>query len=321
MKILVIGGAGYIGAHTCKALHRAGHEVVVFDNLSAGHRSFVRWSPLLQGDVNELRAISEAMQGEHPDAVIHFAALAYVGESMSQPEPYYRTNVAGTLNVLQAMREASVERIVFSSSCATYGVPVKLPITEATPQQPINPYGRSKLMVEHMLADYAQAYGIGSVSLRYFNAAGADPDGEIGEIHDPETHLIPLVLQAAMGERNSVAIFGDDYPTPDGTCVRDYIHVQDLADAHVRAVERCTPAIAECFNLGNEQGYSVRQVVDRCGAVTGRDIPVQICGRRPGDPPILIADASRAREILGWTPAFSDLDQIIGSAWAFANRK
>lgn len=316
-NILVTGGAGYIGSHTAKALAGAGFTPVVFDNLQRGHERAVKWGPLVKGDLHDAAALDGAFAGYEPAAVVHFAAFAYVGESVSDPYLYYRNNVAGTLSLLEAMKRASCASIVFSSTCATYGIPKKVPITEDTPQVPVNPYGASKLMVERMLADAGTAYGLRSVALRYFNAAGSDPDGEIGEEHDPETHLIPLALHAAAGGR-PLWVFGDDYDTPDGSCIRDYIHVCDLADAHVLAVRRliCGGA-SRIFNLGNGRGYSVFEVMRTAERVTGLPVPHVISPRRPGDPPQLIANASRAIEELGWKPRFGALDDQIAHAWRF----
>ncbi len=315
MKVMVVGGAGYVGAHACKALAAAGHDPIVFDNLSTGHAHSVKWGPLIEGDLLQPLSLETALAATRPDAVMHFAALAYVGESMTHPDLYYRTNVTGTLNLLDAMRRAGVDRIIFSSTCATYGQPDRMPIVETTPQAPINPYGRSKLMIEQVLADYCKAFDMAAVALRYFNAAGADPDGEIGEEHDPETHLIPLVLQAAAGLSGSVRVFGQDYPTPDGTAIRDYVHVSDLADAHLRALDHLTPGRLNVFNLGNGMGTSVQQIIDRARNVTGRDIPAERAPRRPGDPPVLMADPSKARQELGWQTRHSDLDTILRTAW------
>ena len=320
MNILVTGGAGYIGSHACKALALAGYTPVAYDNLVYGHRWAVKWGPFEEGDIHDRDRLDRVMKKYSPEAVMHFAAYAYVGESVTDPYRYYRNNTAGTLTLLESMRDHQINRIVFSSTCATYGIPDQLPIAESHPQQPINPYGASKVMVERMLADAGTAYGLRSVSLRYFNAAGADPDGEIGEDHDPETHLIPLVLDAAAGRRERVTIFGNDYKTPDGSCVRDYIHVTDLARAHVLAFEelRSTKESGDFFrsyNLGNAQGYSVQEVIDTAAKVTGGAIPVRTGERRPGDPPILVGDAGKIQKELGWRPQYGSLEQIIGTAW------
>lgn len=316
MNVLVTGGAGYIGSHACKALAQAGYTPVTYDNLVYGHPWAVKWGPLEEGDIADRERLEQVFETYSPVAVIHFAAFAYVGESVSDPGKYYRNNVAGTLTLLEMMRDRGVPHLVFSSTCATYGVPDIIPIPETHPQQPINPYGTTKLMVESILQDFDKAHGPKSICLRYFNAAGADPDGEIGEAHDPETHLIPLVLEAANGKRPHITIFGDDYDTPDGTCIRDYIHVTDLAAAHVLALQKLmkgNPSTA--YNLGNGQGFSVKQVIDVARSVCDRPIPVQMGQRRPGDPPRLIGDASRAKAELGWKPAYADLETIVRTAW------
>lgn len=322
MKVLVTGGAGYIGSHACKALARAGHQPIAYDNLVYGHRWAVRWGPLVEGELADDATLDAAFRCHKPDAVMHFAAYAYVGESVADPIKYYRNNVAGSLTLLEACQRHGVDKLVFSSTCATYGVPQQIPISESHPQAPINPYGASKLMVERMLADCGVAHGLRSIALRYFNAAGADPEGEIGEAHDPETHLIPLVLEAAAGARPHIQILGTDYDTADGTCIRDYIHVSDLADAHVMALERLAhsePGM-QAYNLGNGQGFSVRQVIAAAERVTGRSIPVLEAARRPGDPPALVGDATRARRELGWQPQLAELDTIIATAWHWHSR-
>ncbi|GAB4525285.1 MAG: UDP-glucose 4-epimerase GalE [Amphiplicatus sp.] len=314
--VLVTGGAGYIGSHAAKALAQAGYAPVVFDNLSRGHEWAVKWGPFIRGDLHDAAALDDVFERHRPQAVMHFAAFAYVGESMSDPYLYYRNNVGGTLSLLAAMRRAGCGKIVFSSTCATYGVPEKIPITEETPQNPVNPYGASKLMTERVLADADAAYGLKSVALRYFNAAGADPDGEIGEAHDPETHLIPLALEAAAGMREELRVFGDDYDTPDGSCVRDYIHVADLADAHVLALGwLLNGRPSRIFNLGNGRGFSVFEVLNAVERVTGRRPPYRIAARRAGDPPVLVADAGRAEAELGWRPARPALEAQIADAW------
>ena len=314
--VLVTGGAGYIGSHACKALARAGFTPIAYDSLKHGHAEAVRWGPLEQGDLSDRARLDAVIAQHRPVAAMHFAAYAYVGESMTDPGKYYRNNVGGSLNLLEALRDHGIKACVFSSTCATYGVPQRLPLTEDHPQQPINPYGASKLMVERMLADFDTAHGLRSMSLRYFNAAGADPDGESGEDHDPETHLIPLVLDAAAGRRPCITVFGTDYPTPDGTCIRDYIHVSDLADAHVLALRALLEGAATtAYNLGNGMGFSVREVIDAARRVTGRDIAITEGERRPGDPAVLVGDASRIRSELGWSPRLADLDTIIATAW------
>jgi UDP-arabinose 4-epimerase len=319
--ILVTGGAGYVGSHACKALAAAGHTPVVYDNLSRGHREFARWGPLEVGDLGEAAKLDAVFARHRIDAVMHFAALAYVGESVEQPALYYRNNVGGTLELLEAMRRAGVKRLVFSSTCATYGVPERMPITEDLPQQPINPYGATKLMIERVLRDYEPAYALRSVALRYFNAAGCDPDGEVGEDHKPETHLIPRVLMAADGMLPHIDVFGTDYPTPDGTCLRDYIHVADLADGHVRALDYLQRGGAStAINLGTGRAFSVREVIAAAERVTGRRIPVHEGARRAGDPPVLVADATRARTLLGFAPRFTEIAPIVETAWRWHKR-
>mgnify|MGYP001816966707 FL=1 len=314
--ILVTGGAGYIGCHACKALAQAGYVPVAYDNLVYGHEWAVKWGPFEKGDIGDRGRLVQVIEKYRPTAVMHFAAYAYVGESVEDPGKYYRNNVAGTLTLLEAMRDHAVDQLVFSSTCATYGLPRQIPIPEDHVQQPINPYGASKLMVEQMLRGFGVAHGLRAISLRYFNAAGADPDNETGEDHDPETHLIPLVLDAAAGRRASIAVFGDDYDTPDGTCIRDYIHVTDLASAHVLALQALQSGVAgNAYNLGNGTGFSVKQVIDAAQKVTGKDIPVEVAPRRAGDPPRLIGDASRIKTELGWAPQFADLETIIQTAW------
>jgi UDP-arabinose 4-epimerase len=316
MKVLVTGGAGYIGSHTCKLLAAAGHEPITFDNLSTGHDFLVRFGPLVRGDLADGTAIRTALADHRPDAVIHFAASAYVGDSVRSPRAYYRNNVAGMLNLLDAMADARIGRMIFSSSCATYGIPQRLPIGENDPQSPINPYGDTKLVGERMMRAVVQAEGLACIALRYFNASGADPDGELGELHDPETHVIPLLLESIINPSETFSIFGDDYSTPDGTCIRDYLHVTDLARAHVLALERLTGAAGfDAINLGTGKGQSVRQLVETAERVTGRPAAIVTKARRPGDPPELVADSSKAKAVLGWEPDFSDPDTIIETAW------
>lgn len=316
MNVLVCGGAGYIGAHMVRHLLDAGHEVVVFDNLSTGHRAAVEGVPLVVGDVLDAAALDALLASTRFDAVMHFCARALVGESMAQPLDYYENNLVGTLRLLQAMRRHDVDRLVFSSTCATYGVPQSETIDEAHPQQPINPYGASKLMCERLLADAAAAHGLRSVALRYFNAAGAMADGSLGESHAPETHLIPNALRAVLGQVGPLQLHGDDYPTPDGTCIRDYVHVCDLADAHARALRWMDAHDgAHVYNLGTEQGSSVLQVLAAVRRITGHEVPMQRGPRRAGDPPRLVADSTRARRDLGWRPQHSDLDTIVDTAW------
>jgi UDP-arabinose 4-epimerase len=318
-RVLVTGGAGYVGSHACKALARAGYLPVAYDNLSGGHAWAVKWGPLERGDLMNAARLAAVFRKHRPLAVLHFGALANVGEAVADPQRCYRNNVGGTINLLQAMREAEVNRIVFSSSCAVYGTPGKVPIPESHARAPLNPYGRSKLMVEQMLADAASAYGLDSASLRYFNAAGADPDGDAGEAHEPETHLIPLALEAAAGLRRKLTIHGTNYATRDGTCIRDYVHVADLADAHVLALGFLARNRGACaFNLGNGGGFSVRQVIAAAERVTGRNIQVCEGPRRPGDSPVLVGDAGSARRKLGWKPRYRDLEAIIGTAWRWS---
>ena len=345
MRVLVTGGAGYIGSHAVRALSRAGHQPLVLDNLVYGHAELVEQVlqvPLIRGQVGDRPLLDSLLAGSHPalagtafegrpiEAVLHFAAYAYVGESVQDPGKYYRNNLGDTLTLLEALvAGATPIPIVFSSTCASYGVPQQMPITESHPQAPINPYGTTKWMVERMLFDFAAAYGLPSVIFRYFNAAGADPDGDLGEDHNPETHLIPLVLDAMSGRRPYLQIFGDDYPTPDGTCIRDYIHVADLADAHVLGLERLlrlrereekvrAPLV---YNLGNGTGYSVQQVIETAKAVTGRGLLAHVAPRREGDPAQLVASATKARSELGWRPRYPDLAQIISHAWAWHQKR
>lgn len=320
--VLVTGGAGYIGAHACKALAAAGYLPVTYDSLVTGHERAVRWGPFERGDILDRGRLDEVIVRYRPIAVMHFAAFAYVGESVTDPGRYYRNNVTGSLTLLEAARDHGIDRFVFSSTCATYGIPEVLPIHEDMAQLPINPYGASKLMVERMLADFGAAHGLQSISLRYFNAAGADPEGEIGESHDPETHLIALVLDAASGRRSAVTVFGTDYDTPDGTCIRDYIHVSDLADAHVKALQALEVGVPRlAYNLGNGHGYSVREVVDSARRITGLDVPLELGNRRIGDPAALISDATKARAELGWQPRIAVLDEIIRTAWAWHKKR
>jgi len=317
-RILVTGGAGYIGSHTAKLLRLEGLEPVVYDNLTTGNRSSVRWGPFVQGDILDAVRLADVLAHYLPDAVVHFAASAYVGESVADPAKYYRNNVRGTLSLLDACRQVGLNKVIFSSSCATYGVPEVLPIDEATPQAPISPYGRTKLIAEHVLADFAAAFGLNYVSLRYFNACGADPEGDLGEWHDPETHLIPRALMAAAGKIPHLEVFGEDYDTPDGTCIRDYIHVTDLARAHVLAYEHLVRGGQNlAVNLGTGRGFSIREVLRMVGEVTGRDVPVVFRPRRAGDPPVLYADASLAYQTLGFLPQHSDLKTIVRTAAPF----
>jgi UDP-glucose-4-epimerase GalE len=319
--ILVTGGAGYVGSHACKALAGAGYLPVVYDNLSRGHREAVRWGPLVEGDLHDSPRLAAALRAHEVTAVLHFAALAYVGESMAEPEIYYRNNVGGTLALLAAMREAEVGTIVFSSTCAVYGIPDRLPISESTAKAPLSPYGETKLAIERALHWYNRCYGLRFAALRYFNAAGADPEGEIGEDHEPETHLIPRVLRAALGSGEPVEVYGTDYATPDGTAIRDYIHVTDLADAHVRALGYLTGGgESGALNLGTGQGCSVRQVIAAVDRIAGRPAPFRETARRAGDPPELVADPALARTRLQWQPRHSDLDTIVRTALAWERR-
>ncbi len=317
-KILVTGGAGYIGSHTCKLLAQRGYLPITYDNLVYGHTWAVQWGPFIQGDIRDKEALAKVFAEYQPEAVIHFAAFAYVGESVEHPEKYYQNNVTGTLALMEVMSRFGCYRFIFSSTCATYGNPQALPLTEEHPQQPINPYGRSKLMIEQILADYSAAYDLSSIALRYFNAAGADLDGDIGEDHEPETHLIPLTILAALGKRSAIEVYGTDYDTPDGTAIRDYIHVADLADAHVRALELLQKEKkSRAFNLGTGTGTSVQSIIQTVEELSGRKVPVKYGPRRPGDPPALIASADKAASLLGWRPRHSDIETIIRSALAW----
>jgi len=314
--ILIVGGAGYIGSHVNKELNKRGYETIVYDNLVYGHREAVKWGVFEYGDLRDTARLEQVFNKYDIEAVFHFAAFAYVGESVIDPSKYYNNNVSATINLLDVMVRHKVNYFVFSSTCATYGQPEKMPITEDMPQMPINPYGASKLMVERILDDYEKAYGLYSVCLRYFNAAGCDPDGEIGEMHDPETHIIPLVLDAAIGKRKSVKVFGTDYPTKDGSCIRDYIHVLDLADAHIKALDYMKKEnVSDRFNLGTSNGTSVIEIIEAAKRVTGRDIKVEYVERRAGDPAELIGSNAKARMVLGWIPFHSDIEEIVKDAW------
>jgi len=316
MNILIIGGAGYIGSHMCKYLSQNGYTPIVLDNLVCGHRESVKWGPLFEGSMDDKALLNHIFAEYEIAAVMHFAAFCYVGESVENPAKYYHNNVAATLSLLESMIENDILNFIFSSTCATYGEPIEIPIREKHPQSPINPYGRSKLMVEQIMDDFGNAYGLKSASLRYFNAAGADPDGELGEDHRPETHLIPLVLQTALNQREEIEIFGNDYPTSDGTCIRDYIHINDLAQAHLLALERLLNGLpGGQYNLGNGDGYSVKQVIDVARQVTKKQIPSKIVKRRPGDPAVLIGSSEKAIKELGWRPQFTALNTIIETAW------
>jgi UDP-arabinose 4-epimerase len=316
--VLVTGGAGYVGSHCCKAFAAAGWQVVTLDNLSRGWRDAVRWGPLIEGDIADEPTVIAAIEQYRPDLVAHFAAFAYVGESVEQPDIYYRNNSVGTLALLEAMRKAGLKRLLFSSTCASYGHPVRLPIDESHPQAPINPYGWSKFIIERMLEDYARAYGFSSIALRYFNAAGCDPDGEIGERHEPETHAIPLAITAALRADGVFRVFGTDFDTRDGSAVRDYIHVSDLADAHVLAGERLLGSEgADIFNLGTGTGTTVLEIAAAVDRATGGGLRLQHDPRRPGDPAMLVASAEKARRELGWIPTRSDIDMIVRTALAW----
>jgi len=314
-SVLVVGGAGYIGSHMVRLLDSAGHQVVTLDNLSEGHRKAVVAGKLVVGVMSDRSLVESLLRDERIEAVIHFAASALVGESVTHPAKYYRNNVVATYELLEAMRACDVRRIVFSSTCATYGQPLVVPIRETEKQEPVNPYGFTKLVIEHMLEDYARAYGFGFAALRYFNACGASIDSLIGEDHQPESHLIPIVLQVALGQRKAVTVFGRDYPTSDGTCIRDYIHVDDLGAAHLAALQKLQQGEGIKLNLGTGRGYSVLEVIETCRRITGHAIPAIWGERRPGDPAELVADAAAAREVLGWTPRYTDLDGIVDTAW------
>lgn len=320
MRILVAGGAGYIGSHTCKALARAGYIPIVIDDFSTGNEWAVRWGILVRGNIGDRDLVKRVLRTEKIEAVIHFAASAYVGESMTLPQKYFQNNVVNTLSLLDSMLEAGVKNLVFSSTCATYGDPVNLPLEETHPQIPTNPYGESKLFIEKAMRWYGEPYDLRWIALRYFNAAGADPENEIGESHDPEPHIIPLVMQAANGKRPEIHIFGTDYATPDGTAIRDYIHVEDLAQAHILAIQHlANGGESGPFNLGTGRGHSVREIIAAVEKHSGKKVPSREMGRRPGDPDVLVADAQRANEILGWSPVH-DLDSIIATAWAWESR-
>lgn len=323
--ILVTGGAGYIGSHAVLALQRRGYNVIILDNLIYGHRDLankVLQAELVVGDISDRPLLDRLFATRKIDAVMHFAAYAYVGESVTNPSKYYRNNVVGTLTLLEAMLAADIKKLVFSSTCATYGIPQATPITEDYPQHPINPYGATKLVIERMLAEFGEAYELDSVIFRYFNAAGADPSGLLGEDHTPETHLIPLVVLTALGKRESISIFGTDYPTRDGTCIRDYIHVSDLAQAHVLGLEYLLRGgRSDIFNLGNGNGFSVREVIETARQVTRMNIPVVEGARRPGDSSMLVGSSEKAKKILGWQPQYSKLNQIISHAWLWHQQR
>lgn len=320
-SILVTGGAGYIGSHCVQKLIEAGHKVVILDNLSTGFEQLVLSDTFIQGDINDKALVTEALKTHQIDAVMHFAAHAYVGESVSNPQKYYDNNVTGTLNLLSAMREAGVNTIIFSSSCATFGHPEEIPIHENLPTNPINPYGFTKRVIDEVLKDFNHAYGLQYVSLKYFNAAGADPSGRLGECHEPETHLIPLVLQTASGKRDNITIFGTDYDTPDGTCIRDYIHIHDIADAHLLSLEYLNNGgESGIFNLGTETGYSVREIIEACEKVTGKKINIIEGDRREGDPAYLVASAKKIKSAMNWQPRYTNLEEIIETAWQWEQK-
>lgn len=320
--ILVTGGAGYIGSHANKELTLAGYETIVLDNMSYGHEDFLKWGVYENVDLGDLDSLRKVFQKYKIEAVMHFAAFTYVGESVEDPQKYYLNNLKNTLNLLQVMNEFKIKKIIFSSTCATYGNPQEIPITETHPQDPISPYGKAKLMVEQVLSDYSSAYGLRYVSLRYFNAAGADPDGDVGERHNPETHLIPLILDAAAGKREDIKIFGTDYPTNDGTCIRDYIHVTDLADAHIKALKYLeNGGMSEFFNLGNGNGFSVEEVIEEARKVTDKEIKATEADRRPGDPPVLVGSSKKSRKILKWQPKYDNLTEIIKTAWEWHKKE
>ncbi|SIO59912.1 UDP-galactose 4-epimerase [Rhodovulum sp. ES.010] len=317
MRILITGGAGYVGSACLRYVAERGHEVLAYDNLVQGHAAAVADHPLVVGDIADTDKLTATLTEFGADAVMHFAAATDVGESVKDPEYHYRNNVGGTLSLLNAMRAAGVRRMLFSSTSSAYGLTDEVPMTEKTRLQPMNPYAASKTAVEWMVRDFAHAYGFGYMFLRYFNACGADPDGAHGEDHRPENHLIPRVLQAALGQREKIMIFGTDYPTPDGSCIRDYVHTRDLADAHLRAIEATTPETAEVFNIGTGQGHSVKEIIAACEKITGRAIPQEVAPRRPGDPTALVADPTKLKTVLGWEPRYTAIEDTITTAWAW----
>ena len=317
MKILITGGAGYVGSACLRYVASQGHEVMAYDNLVMGHATAVDGHPFVQGDIADTDLLTKTLKDFGADAVMHFAAATYVGESVENPEYHYRNNVGGTLSLLNAMRAADVSRMLFSSTCATYGMTQSETMSEATPQDPYSPYARTKLAVEWMIRDFAAAYGMGFTLLRYFNASGADADGRHGEDHRPENHLIPLVLQVPLGQRDKIMIFGDDYPTPDGTCIRDYVHTRDLASAHLKAIEATQEGTDEVFNIGTGNGQSVMQIIEACERVTGQPIAREITARRPGDPPRLVAEPTKLKTQLGWRPEYTNIEDTIATAWAW----
>ncbi len=321
MRVCITGGAGYVGSACLRHLAAQGHEVVAYDNLVEGHPSAVGPHRLVEGDIADTAKMTEVLKEMRAEAVMHFAAATYVGESVTNPEYHYRNNVGGTLSLLNAMRAAGVKRMLFSSTCATYGMSRQVPMTEETPQEPFSPYARTKLAVEWMIRDFAHAYGLGFTLLRYFNASGASPDGQFGEYHNPETHLIPIVFETLLGKRELVKVYGTDYPTPDGTCIRDYIHIDDLASAHLLAIQATTPETAEVFNVGTGTGASVFEIIEACEKVAGRKVPREIAPRRPGDPPALVADPTKLKTRLGWDPKYKSIEDTVATAWKWHQAK
>lgn len=317
MKILITGGAGYVGSACLRYVASHGHEVMAYDNLVMGHRGAVDGHPLVEGDIADTELLTKTLKEFGADAVMHFAAATYVGESVENPEYHYRNNVSGTLSLLNAMRAAGVTRMLFSSTCATYGMTASEAMSEETPQDPFSPYARTKLAVEWMIRDFAHAYGMGFTLLRYFNASGGEPDGSHGEDHRPENHLIPLVLEVPLGKRDKIMVFGQDYPTADGTCIRDYVHIHDLASAHMLAIEATDETTAEVFNIGTGNGNSVMEIIKACEKVTGQTIAYEVTERRPGDPPRLVAEPTKLRTQLGWEPKYTDIEDTIATAWAW----
>jgi len=317
MKILITGGAGYVGSACLRYVASQGHEVMAYDNLVMGHRGAVDGHPLVEGDIADTELLTKTLKEFGADAVMHFAAATYVGESVENPEYHYRNNVGGTLSLLNAMRAADVSRMLFSSTCATYGMTASEAMSEETPQDPFSPYARTKLAVEWMIRDFAHAYEMGFTLLRYFNASGGDADGRHGEDHRPENHLIPLVLDVPLGKRDKIMVFGEDYPTPDGTCIRDYVHTRDLASAHLLAIEATEVGTAEVFNIGTGNGNSVMEIIKACEKVTGQKIPYEVTERRPGDPPRLVAEPTKLKTQLGWEPQYTDIEDTIATAWAW----
>lgn len=321
-RLFITGGAGYVGSMTCKYLSQLGYDIIVLDNLAKGHRAFLKWGTFEEADITHQDHLRTLMQKWQPQAVLHFAAWTDVAESVCLPSKYYQNNVFGTLNLLNVMKENGVMALIFSSTCSTYGLPQRIPMEEGDPQNPINPYGETKLIIERMLKFYEKAHGIQSVSLRYFNAAGADPEGEVGEAHQPETHLIPLILEVALGVRPHITIFGNDYPTQDGTCIRDYIHVSDLAQAHIQALEYLLQGGKSiALNLGSDRGYSVRQVIDIARKITQRPINEKIGSKRAGDVPVLYSNSQKAREILSWRPQYEEIEVVMSHAWAWHQKQ